>query len=192
MVPTDLRRTSIGVRRDARSTVRLRRKAVRPTAFGLMLLLSTNACYQYFPVSDVEPLPKSRAEVRISLSEPTSLDVGSETLHQVSKVEGDVYRSTGDTLAVFSRWLYTSFGYRQPMDGAVFFFDRNDFGELEERRLVAVKTAVAVVGVGVGLFAFSAWAIGLGGGSESGNPDGSGGGGLQIAVPIEIGIPIPR
>jgi len=93
--------------------------ALHATMLCLLLSLSVCACYQYFPVEDVKPMPEPRTDVRIRLTTPVSLEAGSQTLHHVNGVEGDVYRCSGDTLAVFSRWLRTSYGYRQPMDGSL-------------------------------------------------------------------------
>jgi len=174
------------------STASVSVRPVRATALCLLLSLTVCACYQYFPVDAVAPLPEPRTDVRIRLTTPVSLEAGSQTLHHVSSVEGDVYKCSGDTLAVFSRWLRTSYGFRQPMDGAVFYFDRSQFARLEKRRFVPIKTAIAVAAVGTGILLVWDWAIGLGGGGESSGPSGNGNGGLNIRVPFPISILINR
>ncbi len=139
---------------------------MRATTLILVLSVTSTACYQYFPVQDASPLPEPGAEVRAQLSPPVSLDLGTMTLHDVSAIEGDVYASTSDTLALFSRWLRTSYGGKYATDGAVFYFRRSQFRQLEARRFVPVKTGIAVGVVGVGVMAAYYFAMRGAGGSE--------------------------
>jgi len=131
-----------------------------------LLALTSSACYQYFPVRESAPLPKEGTEVRILLEDPQELDLGLMTISEVNRLEGHVRESSSDSLSIFSNQLRTYYGMRQFTNGAVFTFDRSQFGRLEERKMVPWKTGVAIglaaVGLGVGMY----YAVGLGGGSE--------------------------
>jgi hypothetical protein len=148
---------------------------VRKTPLVLVLALTSSACYQYFPVHDTDPLPEAGAEIRIHLESPQSLDLGTMTINDVSRVEGHVRASTSDTLSLFSSQLRTFYGLRQHTNGAVFDFDRSQFAGLDQRKIVAWKTAAAIGITTVGLAILMNEAIGFGGGSEPGPPpvDGS-------------------
>ena len=164
---------------------------MRKTRLTLALVVTTAACYQYFTVPEAVPLPEPGTDVRAQLSPPQSLNLGTMTIHEVSTVEGDVYRSLGDTIALFSRMLRTSYGYRHHTDGAVFYFDRGQFRRLEKRRMEPVKTAIAAGIAGVGVFVVYEVAMRYGGGSGDQGPPG-GGDRTQISVPIPFGIRIGR
>jgi len=141
-------------------------------------------------MADSAPLPEAGAEVRIQLESPSELDLGTMTINDVSLVEGHVHGSNTDTLSVFSNKLRTFYGFRQRTNGAVFYFDRSEFRLLEQRKLVAWKTAVATGTTVVGLGVLMHVALGLGAGGESGttNPPPPEAG---FGTPIPIGIAIP-
>ncbi len=148
----------------------------------------SSACYQYFPVQDTAPLPPPGAEVRARLSPPQALDLGTVTFHDIGTVEGDVYHSQGDTLALFTRWIHTSYGYKHPANGAVFYFPHSQIGQLEQRRLVPAKTVVAA---GVGVVALVAILELVRRGAGGSNPeDPEGGDVARIVVALPGGIRI--
>ncbi len=168
---------------------------MRTTPLILTVALTSSACYQYFPVDDSAPLPDAGVEVRIQLQSPQSLDLGTMTINDVSTVEGHVYQSNADTLSLFSNMLRTYYGFRQRTNGAVFYFDRSQFGLLEQRKLVPWKTGVTVAAAVAGLTAFMYFALDLGGGSETGPPiPPDPGTGRTVLIPISIGLPslVPR
>lgn len=140
--------------------------SVRTTPLILLAVLTSSACYQYFPVYDTDPLPEAGAEVRIQLESPQPLDLGTMTINDVGFVEGHVHRSDSDSLSLFSSKLRTFYGFRQHTNGAVFEFDRSQLDRVEERKLVPWKTGVAIGVTAVGLGVAMYYAVGLGGGNE--------------------------
>jgi hypothetical protein len=155
----------------------------------LTLAWIASGCYQYFPVEEAAPLPEPGAEVRARLAAPQPLELGSVTIHDVSTLEGDVYRSDGDTLAVFSRRIISTYGFRQHTNGAVFYFDRSQFGRLEQRKLVPVKSAIAASAIAAGVVLGLYYALDLGGGAEG---PGTGAGqvfGRTVGIPLNWIIP---
>ena len=146
---------------------------MRATLLIAILTLTSSACYQFYAVDDNAPLPEAGMEVRVRLAPPQSLDLGTMTFRDVSTVEGHVRRSGADTLSVFTSQLKTLYGFRQFTNGAVFSFDRSQFGRLEQRKLVPWRTGVAIGVSTVGLAAAMYYAVGLGGGSEDGTPGGN-------------------
>ena len=152
----------------------------------LTLAVASTGCYQYFPLQAEEPLPEPGAEVRAQLTLPQSLELGSTTVHDVSDVEGDVYETDGDTVAVFSRWLGTSYGGRLRTDGAVFYFPRSQLQRLEERRLEPVKSGLAVGAIAVGLLVAYEAAFSGAGAQRGGSGDG-GGDVAHIVAPFNLG-----
>ncbi len=157
---------------------------MRTTPLILLLALTSSACYQYFPVHDVDPLPEPGTEVRVQLESPRALDLGTMTINDVSTVEGHVHRSGSDSLSLFSSKLRTFYGFRQRTNGAVFYFDRSQFTRLEQRKIVAWKTGVAIGITTVGLAILMHEAIGLGGGTEDGQPPIEPGLGLTANIPL--------
>ncbi len=111
---------------------------------GIGILLSQAGCYQYVPLADTAPLPEAGTEIKLQFSPPQAMDLGSMTVHDVSVIEGEVFEISGDTVAVFSRWLQTAFGQRYAASGAVFYVPRSHTTQVEQRQFVLVKTAVAV------------------------------------------------
>lgn len=154
------------------------------------LALTSSACYQYFPVAQNAPLPEEGAEVRVHLASPQELDLGTMTIDEVRTVEGYVREAESDSLSLFSSELRTYYGYTQRTNGAVFYFDRSQFGLLEERRIVPWKTAAAIGTATVGIGAVMYFAIELGGGSENdqipNNPDL----GITANLPISKLLPL--
>lgn len=130
-------------------------------------------CYRYVPVSEGGPFPEQGKEVRVELSSPQPLDLGTMTLNDITVIEGDVFRNDGNTLGVFSRWLHTSYGYKHPTDGAVFFVTSNEIRRLEVRQLQPFQTALAAAAVAGGtVLAFDLALRVFGGGGSPGEDDG--------------------
>jgi hypothetical protein len=164
---------------------------VRITTLTLTLAFASTGCYQYFPLQEEAPLPEPGAEVRAQLTSPQALELGATTIHDVRDIEGDVYESVGDTLAVFSRLLGTSYGQSLHTDGAVFYFPRSQLQQLEERRLEPVKSGLAVGAIAVGLLVAYEAAMSGAGAARGGTGDG-GGDVAHIVMPLPIGIMIRR
>lgn len=141
-------------------------------AMTIVAAAESTACYAYRPLG--RPAPNAGAEVRATLSIPTSVQVGEITIQDVDRVEGVVYRANGDSLLVSGAWVYTRLGTRYAANGGVFSFDRPQLRALEVRRLSPGRTGLAAV-VTVGLVAalFAGIEQALGG---SGPPPGGGDG----------------
>lgn len=139
---------------------------MRKSNLILVLALTSSGCFQYARIGDEAPLPESGAEVRIHLAPAQTLELGSNTVHDVTRIEADVFESQGDTLAVFSRRIFSAYGYSQNTNGAVFYFDRSQFGRLERRSLMPVQTGIAAGAVTAGVLAVLYFATDLGGGAE--------------------------
>jgi hypothetical protein len=163
---------------------------VPKTTTILMLAVTSAACYQYFPVEDAAPLPDPGAEVRVRLNTPQPLEVGTMRISDISTVEGDVYQAAGDTLGLFSRQIYSAYGSKHFTNGAVFYFDRSQFGRIEQRKLVPWKSGVAIGAAAVAVAAVMYFTLDLGGGAEgdggNGNPQ------TRNGVSIPVGLLIPR
>ena len=123
---------------------------------SVVWLFSFGACYVYVPVENGAPDPGS--EIRAHLSPTQDFDVGTVTVHDVARVDGIVYGVAGDSVAVWSSWLYSTYGTRFDTRRAVYYLPREQVATLEQRRLQPLRSVVAV-GIGVGimtsLFSFS-------------------------------------
>jgi len=120
------------------------------SVLSLALLFSVNACYVYVPVADTMPEPG--VEIRAHLSPNQDFDLGSLTVRDVIRVDGIVYASSPDTVAVFSNWLHQTFGRRFDSRRAVYYLPRDELGMLEERRFHPLRSVVGVA-LSVGAFA---------------------------------------
>lgn len=114
----------------------------------MVWLFSFGGCYVYVPVEDAAPAPGS--EIRAHLSPTQDLDVGTVTVHDVARVDGIVYGVAGDSVAVWSSWLYSAYGTRFDSRRAVYYLPREQVATLEQRRLHPLRSVVAV-GIGVGI-----------------------------------------
>ena len=155
---------------------------------GIGILLSQAGCYQYVQLADTAPLPEAGTEIKLEFSPPQAMDLGSMTVHDVSVIEGEVFEISGDTVAVYSRWLQTAFGQRYAASGAVFYVPRSHTRQVERRQFMPVKTGVAVgltVAATVAIFKLAGQ---LGGGSNPGDP--GGGDEFRIVFPLSVGIRI--
>ena len=162
------------------------RAAVAAT-IGIGILLSQVGCYQYVPLADTAPLPEAGTEIKLEFSPPQDLDLGSRTLHDVTVIEGEIFEISGDTVAVFSRWLQTAFGERYATSGGVFYVPRSHTRRVEQRQFMLVKTGVVLgVGVAAGIAIYRA-ALALGGGANPNDPPGDE---FRIVFPLAIGIRI--
>lgn len=159
------------------------------TSLILLLAVSSSACYQYFEIEDAAPLPQPGTEVRVQLTAPQRLELGNVTVNDVGRIEGDVYRSKGDTLALFSRRIFSAYGFNRYTDGAVFYFDRSQFSRIEQRNLAPVQTAIAVAAITAGALATMRIALAIGGGAEGGGPKDGPGFGRVFAIPFGWIVP---
>jgi len=120
-------------------------------------------CYAYRPLG--QPTRAAGAEVRATLATPISVQLGEITVQDVDRVEGLVYRATGDTVVISSSWVYTRLGSRYFANGGVFAFDGPQLRSLQVRRLSPARTSLAgLVTVGVAAAMFSGVKQALGGG----------------------------
>ena len=115
---------------------------------SVVWLFSFGACYVYVPVESAAPEPGS--EIRAHLSPTQDFDVGTVTVRDVARVDGIVYGVAGDSVAVWSSWLYSTYGTRFDSRRAVYYLPREQMATLEQRRLHPLRSAVAV-GIGVGI-----------------------------------------
>ena len=138
------------------------------SVLSLALLFAVNACYVYVPVGDTMPAPGK--EIRAYLSPHQDFDVGSVTVRDVERIDGIVYTSSADTVAVFSNWLHQTFGRRFDSRRAVYYLTRDELGVLEERRIHPLRSAVSVV-LGVGVFASVFTFVADAGGNPSAGDD---------------------
>ena len=116
-------------------------------------ILALSGCYTYVPVNG-DP-PPSGKEVRAYLRPARSFGVGEITVQDVTRVEGIMYISAADTIAVWSNWFYTAMGTRFFGSNAVVYIPRTEIPQFEVRKLHPVRT-VGALGVatvlGVGFF----------------------------------------
>lgn len=117
---------------------------------SVALLFSISGCYVYVPVSD--SMPKAGKEVRAHLSPQRDFDIGSVTVRDVTRLDGILYSSSSDSIAIFSEWLHQTFGRRFNSRRAVYYLSRDAIGGLEERQFHPMRSAVAVA-LGVTTFA---------------------------------------
>jgi hypothetical protein len=163
---------------------------LRTSKLLALLALSSTACYRYAQVPEAAPFPERGAEVRVTFSPPRSLNLGTITVHDITTLEGEVYRNLPDTLAVFSRWLNTAYGGKRATNGAVFYIPQGEIRQLDERRLLPLQTGLATATAIAAVFAVFKLALKSGGGSTPGEPppiDDA-----QIVLPLSIGIPVGR
>ncbi len=154
---------------------------------GIGILLSQAGCYQYVQLADTAPL-EDGTEIKLEFSPPQDMDLGSMTVHDVSVIEGEVFEISGDTVAVFSRWLQTAFGQRYAASGAVFYVPRSRTKQVEQRQFMLVKTGVAVGVTVAATVAIFKLALEVGGGFNSDDP--GGGDEFRIVFPLAVGIRI--
>ncbi len=162
---------------------------VRTTNSILALALISSGCAQYVHVGDSTPLPDHGTEVRIELAPPQTLELGSTTVHDVTRIEGNVFESEGDSLALYSERVFSAYGHNQYTNGAVFYFDRSQFGRLEERRIMPVRSGITAGAIAVGALAALYLAIELGGGAEG--PGSKDAPQFDRVIPIPIGTIVP-
>lgn len=115
------------------------RRACRPVA---ALLLFTG-CFHYVP-AEVTQLPKPETEVRVTLTDPLDIPMGEFTLHDVTRIEGIVAETNGDTLGLVARWLYPQVGRKYDALFGSYNIPVAGIGQLEEWRFSGKRTAIFV------------------------------------------------
>ena len=141
---------------------------------SVAMLFSLAACYEYVPIGSAVPEPGQ--EVRAHLSPVQDFDVGTLTIRDVTHVDGIVYASTADSVALWSTWLYSILGTRFDSRQAVYYLPKDQVAMLEERRLHPARSVIGV-GLGVGILAVVANFL-----ADAGGSPGSGGKGGPIQV----------
>lgn len=145
---------------------------MRTIAAFLLVILTLNGCFAYMP-SRGAPLRQGQG-VRVLLSSPLDVRLVDVTANNVATLDGEVVSSDSATLVLSARMVRSNTGYEQLGGGATVQIPTTQIGEIEERRLSAVKTA-GLVGIIVGLTAIVA-AANTGTGVKGG-PGGGGGSG---------------
>lgn len=154
---------------DQRPTLKARvtKRLARPVAAVLLF----TGCFHYVP-AQVPPLPQPQTEIRVTLSEPWSIPMGEFTLHDVTRVEGIVAETSGDTLGMVARWLFPRVGNKYDALYASYNIPVASIGQLEEWRFWGRRTAIAVaVSAVVTTFVLNAvWRVVRGQGPPDGEP----------------------
>jgi len=123
------------------------------TVFLLLVgFLSVNGCFVFVPVD--KAVPDEGSDVRLRLSPSREFQIRELLIHDVTRVDGVMFGSSNDSVAIWSNWVHTAAGNRFWSDHAVLYFDRADLRSFEERRWHPARTLVAtgVVGaVGLGM-----------------------------------------
>ena len=140
--------------------------------------LALGGCYTYVPVTG--DLPPSGKEVRAHLRPARSFGVGEITVESVTRVEGIMYISAADTIAVWSNWFYTAFGTRFFGSNAVVYIPRSEIPQLDVRKLHPARTVAALGVAGV---------LGFGFFNLLSNPVAEGSGG--DIPPANLGVAVP-
>ncbi len=146
------------------------------TIWLILLSLSSSGCYQFFPV-DEGVMPDPGQEVRVHLSPARAFEVGSTPVPGVETVEGEVYESEAQSLAVWTSMLHSRF-FSFRANGAVLYIPRDHISRLETRRLVPAKTVLAIGAVAAAIVTILTIADAVSGGNsflggQEGGADGS-------------------
>ncbi len=166
----------------------MRKNVSMERLFVIAVLFTGTGCYTYVPANGT--IPDMGREVRVRLAPSQSIDMGRLTVQDVTQVDGTVYRSTADTVAIWSQWFHTGRRERFYANGHIHVLRSEQAADLEVRKLHVARTAVAtaaVIAAGTAVFAFTA---DLGGGGITEPGDGDTQGSLIGVIPI-FRIPIP-
>ena len=110
----------------------------------LPAILWLAGCFQYNPLAPgVVPAPGTR--VRADLSSPSSFDLGAETLHDVTRVDGTLVGAGGDSLGVWVKWFYRDQGSKVEGYNAEYTLWRSTVSQLSAWRFSPGKTVVVSV-----------------------------------------------
>lgn len=169
--------------------LRHRIHARRGALFAALLTLSQLGCYRFSVIPPDAPPPEPGREVRLHLGALRSLNLGSVTVHDISVIEGEVYETPVDTIAVFTRWLHTAFAGKYAGNGAVFFVPRSEIRQIEERHILPLETGLVTVAVVGGTVGFFQALLTLGGGET---PPEDGGEVVQIVRPLSARASVRR
>lgn len=138
-------------------------------ALALGAGLGLSACFQYYPTKpDLTPVPGT--DIRATLATPTPFDLGTETIHDVTRVEGTVVQTAGDSLGVWVSWLRIKLGPKFDGNRAQFYLQRSNIQQLEEWRF-SPKRTVLTLGIGGAVMVGFAELIGLTGVAGGGSPN---------------------
>ncbi len=121
----------------------VRSRMLAPAAAAL-LPAYVSACFRYVP-SARDQLPGPRTEVQVRLAEPMRIPLGEVTLEDVTKIEGIVAESNGDSLGLWAKWLYPRVGRKYDALGATFYLARKNIAGVDEYRLSPQRTLLGAV-----------------------------------------------
>lgn len=131
-----------------------RLRVVVGSMLPLPAILWLSGCFQYYPLApDVVPAPGTK--VQATFSSPSSFDLGPETLHDVTRVEGTLVQSGGDSLAVWVKWFYREQGSQVEGYNAEYTLRQNTVSQLSAWRLSPGRTVLAALVVGGAVAALS-------------------------------------
>ena len=125
--------------------MRLRRlRAIVSSVLPLPAIFWLSGCFQYYPLApDVAPAPGTR--VQADFTSPSSFDLGPETLHDVTYLQGTLVGSGADTLGVWVKWFYREQGSRVEGYEAEYTLQRHTVRQLSAWRLSTGRTVVASI-----------------------------------------------
>jgi hypothetical protein len=112
------------------------------TALALGAALGLAGCYQYYPTQP-ELTPSRGTDIRATLAAPTPFDLGTETIHDVTRVEGTLVDPGRDSLGVWVNWLRIQQGPKFDGNRAQFYLQRGNIKQLEAWRFSPRRTLVA-------------------------------------------------
>ena len=125
-------------------------KTVGKVAVSVIGVAVVGGCFVYVPVET--GVPERGTEVRLQLMPSQEYDLGDMRIRDVTRVEGVMFGDDPDTVAIWSKWMYTAGGNRYWSENQVLYFTSDDLRSLQKRVWHPAKTIVAVgVGTAVGL-----------------------------------------
>ena len=131
-----------------------RLRAVVGSVLPLPAIVWLSGCFQYYPLAP-DVVPAAGTKVQANFSNPSSFDLGPETLHDVTHVEGTLVQSGADSLAVWVKWFYRDQGSRVEGYNAEYTLQRNTVKQLDAWRLSPGRTVLASLVIGGAIAALS-------------------------------------
>ncbi len=117
-------------------------RAAVGSVLSLPAILWLGGCFQYYPLGpDVVPSPGTR--VQAEFSSPSSFDLGPETLHDVTRVEGTLVQAGGDSLGLWVKWFYQDQGPMVAGYNAEYTVQRSTVRQLSTWRISPKRTVMA-------------------------------------------------
>jgi len=151
------------------------RTLARRGALTALALTALTGCYKYTPVEEGVEAFKTGESMRVALTRPIEVDLGSITVNDAVAVRGEFIRQEDDGTIVLAAFGTTSpTGEEMTGDGKTVRIPVDAVSGLERKTINAGATALTVGAIAGGAVAIGAVALT---GGESGR--GSGGGGTE-------------